>query len=150
MFITAAYAAGETAGQGAISPYWWVPYILILVIMYFLILRPQLNRAKEQKAMLGGIKRGDTVVTAGGIIAKVTKVLSDAELQVELTEGVRVRVVRSTVTDVRTKGEVRAANDDDKGASSSKSSQKRSGGKQAANDKASDDEVSQDNPDTKA
>ncbi|MEJ2118614.1 MAG: preprotein translocase subunit YajC, partial [Alphaproteobacteria bacterium] len=81
-----------------------------------------LNRAKEQKAMLGGIKRGDTVVTAGGIIGKVTKVLSDDELQVELAEGVRVRVVRSTVTDVRTKGEVRAANDDDKGSSSSKSS----------------------------
>lgn len=122
MFITAAYAAGETAGQGTMSPYWWVPYIFILVIMYFLILRPQLNRAKEQKAMLSGVKRGDTVVTAGGIIGKVTKVFSDDELQVELAEGVRVRVVRSTITDVRTKGEVRAANDDDKGSSSSKSS----------------------------
>jgi preprotein translocase subunit YajC len=122
MFITAAYAAGETAGQGAISPYWWVPYILILVIMYFLILRPQLNRAKEQKAMLGGIKRGDTVVTAGGIIGKVTKIINDTELQVELAEGVRVRVVRSTIAEVRTKGEVRAANDDEKSTSSSKSS----------------------------
>jgi preprotein translocase subunit YajC len=122
MFITAAYAAGETAGRGAMSLFDWIPLLLILVIMYFLILRPQLNRAKEQKAMLGGIKRGDTVVTAGGIIGKVTKVTSDDELQVELAEGVRVRVVRSTVADVRTKGEVRAANDDDKGSSSSKSS----------------------------
>ena len=78
--------------------------MLIIGIMYFLMIRPQQKRLKEHQAMVAGIRRGDTVVTSGGIIGKVTKV-DDQELQVEIAEGVRVRVLRATVSEVRGKGE---------------------------------------------
>jgi preprotein translocase subunit YajC len=146
MFITPAYAQSSPL-QGFASNYWWVPYIAVLGIMYFLILRPHQARIKAQRDMISGIKRGDTVVTAGGLIGKVTKVFSDAEVQVELSEGMRVRVVRATIAEVRTRGDVReaeggkqskskdgAANDDDKAAPSGKHSQKRGERPVAAND----------------
>jgi preprotein translocase subunit YajC len=79
-----------------------VPTMLIIGIMYFLMIRPQQKRLKEHRAMIEGIRRGDTVVTSGGIIGKVTKV-DDQELQVEIAEGVKIKVVRSTVSDVRGK-----------------------------------------------
>ncbi len=83
-----------------------VPFILILVIMYFLILRPQQRRVREHQEMLKNIRRGDTVVTSGGIIGKVTKVTEDtADLDVEIAEGVRVKVARAMVAEVRAKGE---------------------------------------------
>lgn len=77
----------------------------ILLIMYFMVLRPQQKKAKEQADMVKNIRRGDTVVTTGGLIAKVTKVVDDAELEVELAPNVRVRVARPMVTEVRAKGE---------------------------------------------
>jgi preprotein translocase subunit YajC len=82
---------------------------MILGIMYFLIIRPQQKRLKEHREMIGSIKRGDTVVTSGGIIGKVSRVIGDGELQVEIADGVRVRVVRGTVSEVRTRGDVRDA-----------------------------------------
>lgn len=84
-----------------------LPFIMILGIMYFLIIRPQQKKLKDHRDMIASIRRGDTVVTAGGIVGKVTKVIGDAELQVELAEGVRVRVVRATISEVRTRGDVR-------------------------------------------
>src|SRR5262245_17296363 len=81
-----------------------VPTMLIIGIMYFLMIRPQQKRLKEHRAMIEGIRRGDTVVTSGGIIGKVTKV-DDQELQVEIAEGVKIKVVRSTVSEVRGKVE---------------------------------------------
>ena len=81
-----------------------VPTVLIIGIMYFLMIRPQQKRLKEHQAMVAGVRRGDTVVTSGGIIGKVTKV-EDQELQVEIAEGVRVRVLRGTLSEVRAKGE---------------------------------------------
>ena len=81
-----------------------VPTMLIIGIMYFLMIRPQQKRLKEHQALVEGIRRGDTVVTSGGMIGKVTKV-DDQELQVEIAEGVRVRVLRATVSEVRGKGE---------------------------------------------
>jgi preprotein translocase subunit YajC len=81
-----------------------VPTMLIIGIMYFLMIRPQQKRLKDHQAMVAAIRRGDTVVTSGGMIGKVTKV-DDQELQVEIAEGVRVRVLRSTVSEVRVKGE---------------------------------------------
>jgi preprotein translocase subunit YajC len=81
-----------------------VPTMLIIGIMYFLMIRPQQKRLKEHQALVEGIRRGDTVVTSGGIIGKVTKV-DEQELQVEIAEGVRVRVLRGTVSEVRGKGE---------------------------------------------
>ena len=81
-----------------------VPTVLIIGIMYFLMIRPQQKRLKEHQAMVSALRRGDTVVTSGGIIGKVTKV-DDQELQVEIAEGVRIKIVRSTVSEVRGKGE---------------------------------------------
>jgi preprotein translocase subunit YajC len=86
-----------------------VPTMLIIGIMYFLMIRPQQKRLKEHQAMIAAIRRGDTVVTSGGIIGKVTKV-EDHELQVEIADGVKIKVVRSTVSEVRGKGEAAAPN----------------------------------------
>jgi preprotein translocase subunit YajC len=82
-----------------------LPFLLIFVIIYFLILRPQQKRVKAHREMVAQIRRGDTVVTAGGLIGKVSKVIDDAEVQIELAEGVRVRVVRPTISEVRARGE---------------------------------------------
>lgn len=77
----------------------------ILIIMYFMVLRPQQKRAKDQAELIKNIRRGDTVVTTGGIIAKVTKATDAAELEVEIAPNVRIRVARAMVTEVRAKGE---------------------------------------------
>jgi len=86
-----------------------LPFILIFVIMYFLILRPQRRQMKTREAMLGNIRRNDTIVTGGGIVGKVTKVIDDHELEVEISKGIKIRTVRSLVADVRVKGEPVAA-----------------------------------------
>jgi preprotein translocase subunit YajC len=83
----------------------FVPLILIFVIMYFLLIRPQQKKLKEHKAMVEALRRGDQVVTQGGLIGKVAKVKDDNEIEVELAEGVKVRVVRSTVAQVISKTE---------------------------------------------
>ena len=93
-----------------------VPTILVIGIMYFLMIRPQQRRLKEHQAMVAAIRRGDTVVTSGGIIGKVTKV-EDQELQVEIADGVRIKVLRSTISEARGKGEAAAANPKSKAAS---------------------------------
>jgi preprotein translocase subunit YajC len=80
-----------------------VPTMLIIGIMYFLMIRPQQKRLKEHRDMVASIRRGDTVVTSGGIIGKVAKV-DENELQVEIADGVKIKVVRSTVSEVRGKG----------------------------------------------
>jgi preprotein translocase subunit YajC len=82
-----------------------LPFILIFVIMYFLILRPQQKRAKAHQEMVRNVRRGDTVITSGGMIGKVTKVIDDEQIEVEVAEDVRIRQVRSMVADVRAKGE---------------------------------------------
>ena len=81
-----------------------IPTMLIIGIMYFLMIRPQQKRLKEHQAMVAAIRRGDTIVTSGGIIGKVAKV-EDQELQVEIAEGVKIKIMRSTVSEVRGKGE---------------------------------------------
>ncbi len=85
-----------------------VPTMLIIGIMYFLMIRPQQKRLKDHQAMVASIRRGDTIVTSGGIIGKVTKV-DDQELQVEIADGVKVKLLRSTISEVRGKGEVAPA-----------------------------------------
>jgi preprotein translocase subunit YajC len=84
-----------------------IPTMLIIGIMYFLMIRPQQKRLKEHRDMIAGIRRGDTVVTGGGILGKVTKV-EDQELQVEIADAVRIKVLRGTVSEVRSKGEAPA------------------------------------------
>ncbi|HEX7532355.1 MAG TPA: preprotein translocase subunit YajC [Methyloceanibacter sp.] len=83
-----------------------IPTMLIIGIMYFLMIRPQQKRLKEHQAMVAGVRRGDTIVTSGGIIGKVAKV-DEQELQVEIAEGVKIKVLRSTISEVR--GKVEAA-----------------------------------------
>ena len=75
----------------------FVPLILIFAIMYFLLIRPQQRKLKDHKKMVESLRRGDMIVTQGGLIGKVTKVKEDNEIEVELSEGVKVRVVQSTV-----------------------------------------------------
>lgn len=83
----------------------FVPLVLIFVIMYFLLIRPQQKKVKQHKAMVEALRRGDQVVTQGGMIGKVSKVKDNDEIEVELAEGVKVRVVRSTVAQVMSKTE---------------------------------------------
>ena len=83
----------------------FVPLILIFAIMYFLLIRPQQKKVKEHKAMVDGLRRGDQVVTAGGLIGKVVKVKDDCELEVELADNVKVRVVQSNIATVVSKTE---------------------------------------------
>ena len=77
----------------------------IILIMYFMVLRPQQKRAKDQADLIKNIRRGDTITTSGGLIGKVTKVVDDGEIEVEIAPNVRVRVARPMVTNVRAKGE---------------------------------------------
>lgn len=85
------------------------PFIALFAIMYFLVLRPQQRRVKEHREMVSNVRRGDVVVTAGGLIGKVTKV-DEAEITVEVADNVRVRVVKSTLAEVRSKSEPVPAN----------------------------------------
>jgi len=82
-----------------------VPFILIFGIMYFLLIRPQQKKVKEHQAMVAALRRGDQVVTQGGIIGKVSKVKDDNEIEIEVAAGVNVRVVRSTIAQVVSKTE---------------------------------------------
>ena len=82
-----------------------VPFVLIFVIMYFLMIRPQQKRQKEHQEMIKNVRRGDQVVMSGGLIGKVSKVSDDNELELELADNVKVRVSRSAIADVRSKGE---------------------------------------------
>ena len=83
----------------------FMPLILIFAIMYLLIIRPQQKKVKEHAAMVDALRRGDQVVTQGGLIGKVSKVKEDNEVEVELAEGVKVRVVKSTIAQVLSKTE---------------------------------------------
>ncbi len=109
MFISPAYAqAAQTAAPNPLMQL--APLILIFVIFYFLLIRPQMTARKKHQEMVSNVRRGDVVVTAGGIVGKITKVLEGDEVMVELADKVTVKVVKSTLSDVRTKPEP-AAND---------------------------------------
>ncbi len=104
MFITPAYAQ-TAAGGGLGGVGQFIPLILIFAIMYFLLIRPQQKKAKEHKAMIEALRRGDQIVTQGGIIGKVTKVKDNNEVEVEISQGVKVRVVQNTISTVLSKTE---------------------------------------------
>src|ERR1700692_2034909 len=109
MLITPAFAQSSLFGLGGgdsagmITSF--MPLILIIVIMYFLVLRPQQQKVKAHQAMVKALRRGDTVITNGGLLAKVTKVVDDDQIEVEIADGVRVRQMRAMVSGVRAKGE---------------------------------------------
>jgi preprotein translocase subunit YajC len=109
MLISPAYAQ-EAAGGGGADPFMtFLPLILIFAVFYFLLIRPQQKKVKEHKAMVGALKRGDRIVTAGGMLGTVAKTVGDNELEVEIAQGTRVRVVRSTVSEVLGKGTLASA-----------------------------------------
>ncbi len=103
MLVTPAYAQAAGGGGSAIASF--IPLILIFAIMYFLLIRPQQKKLKEHQAMVEALRRGDQVVTQGGIIGKVTKVKDGGEVELEIANGVRVRVVKSTIAQVLSKTE---------------------------------------------
>ena len=103
MFISSAYAQGAGGGGSGLEA--MLPLVLIFVVFYFLLIRPQQKKMKEHKAMLGNIRRGDRVITGGGITGKVTKVDNEHEITVEIAKDVRVNVQRSLISGVQTKGE---------------------------------------------
>ena len=102
MFVTPAYAQDAGAAAAFTS---FVPLILIFAIMYFLLIRPQQKKLKEHKAMVEALRRGDQVLTQGGIVGKVTHVNEDNTILVEIADGVKVRAMRQYVAEVRVKGE---------------------------------------------
>ena len=111
MFVSEAFAqAAAPAAGGSDLLISVLPFVAVFAIMYFLIIRPQRTTMKKRAEMLKNIRRGDTVVTAGGIVGKVTKVLDSGELEVQISEQTRVRIVQGTVSEVRVKGDPAAAN----------------------------------------
>ena len=127
MLISPAYAqaAGGGAGGGGLEAF--LPLILIFVIFYFLLIRPQQKKMKEHKSMLEAVRRGDKVVTGGGIIGTVTKVSEGDEVVVEIAEGIKVKVRKSTLSAVESKSEPQAGD-------------KKADAKDAANDSADEGE----------
>jgi preprotein translocase subunit YajC len=114
MFTIDAYAqAASGAAEGATgSMLQFLPLVLIFVVFYFLLIRPQQRKMKEHKALVSAIKRGDRVVTTGGLIGQVSKVVDDNEVQLEIAEGVRVRVLRGSINEVLNRTEpVKAVQD---------------------------------------
>jgi preprotein translocase subunit YajC len=113
MFATPAFAqtAGAAADGGPMAMILQIaPFLLIFVLFYFLMIRPQQRRMKEHQAMVAAVKRGDTVVLSNGMVGKVTRV-EEAEAMVEIASGVNTRVVKSMISEVRTRGEPAIAND---------------------------------------
>jgi len=101
MFISEAYAQAASSpfssGAGFVQI---LPFVAIAAVFYFMLFRPQQRKMKEHKTMLAAVKRGDRVITSGGIIGVVTKVVDDNELQLEIAEGVRVRILKGSINDV--------------------------------------------------
>jgi len=121
MIITPAYAqAAGGAGDGFAT---LLPLVLIFVVFYFLLIRPQQKRAKNHRAMLGAIRRGDKVVTGGGIMGTVTKVVNEDEVAVEIAEGIKIRVQRGLIASVQPK-----ISPDGKDATSARTDQKEGSG----------------------
>ncbi len=104
MLVTPAYAQ-SAAGGGDVITSLVMPMLLIFGIMYFLLIRPQQKKLKEHQSMIEALRRGDQVITQGGIVGKVTKVRDDAEIEIEIAQGVNVRVVKHTIASVRSKTE---------------------------------------------
>jgi preprotein translocase subunit YajC len=105
MFISPAYAqaAGGMPGGDLISMI--LPLVMIMGVFWFLLIRPQQKRLKDHQELVKNVRRGDTVVTGGGIVGKVHKVVDDNEIILEIAENVRIRVVKSSISEVRTRGE---------------------------------------------
>jgi preprotein translocase subunit YajC len=104
-WISPAYAQGASGAAGMETIVQLLPIVVMFVIFYLLLFRPQQQRAKQHRDMVSNLRRGDTVISSGGIIGKVTKVVDDKEIEVEIAPNTRVRLVRAMVAEVRAKGE---------------------------------------------
>ena len=110
MFVTPAFAQDGAAAPSAVAAFGGImPFILIFIIFYFLLIRPQQQKLKQHRAMVEALRRGDQVITSGGIVGKVVKVQDDGMVEVEIAEGVKVKVVRHTITQVLNKTEPAAS-----------------------------------------
>ena len=110
MFVTPAFAQDAAAAPGGAAVFaQFLPIILIFVIFYFLLIRPQQKKMKEHRAMVYALRRGDQVVTSGGIVGKVSKVQEDNMVEVEIADGVKVKVIKHTITQVLNKTEPAAS-----------------------------------------
>jgi preprotein translocase subunit YajC len=109
MFVTPAFAqtAGQAGAGSAVASF--LPLILIFGIMYFLLIRPQQKKMKDLKAMVEALRKGDQVLTQGGIIGKIHRVGDDGVLEVEIADGVRVKIAKHTIVQVMNKTEPAAA-----------------------------------------
>ena len=132
MFVSPAYAqAAAGGGGGGIEAF--LPLILIFVVFYFLLIRPQQKKMKEHKAMLGAVRRGDKIVTGGGIIGTITKVIDENEVTVEIADGIKVRVQRAMISSVLTK--TQPVNDDKDTKGDDEQSEDKKSGKKNKNNK---------------
>jgi preprotein translocase subunit YajC len=115
MFVSPAFAQAAAApAPGALGILeQFLPLVLIFVVFYFLLIRPQQKRAKQHREMLAQLRRGDKIVTSGGIIGTINRVVSETEVVVEIAEGVRVRVLRAMITEVVSKTEPAAGEKSD-------------------------------------
>ena len=104
MLISTAWAQGGGGGGGGLLEA-MIPLVLIFAVFYFLLIRPQQKKAKQHREMLGAVRRGDKVITGGGIFGTVTKVVNDVEVVVQIADAVKVRVARGTIAEVLTKPE---------------------------------------------
>ncbi len=126
MWISTAFAqegAAPAAGDPLGGLGMFLPLILIFVVFYFLLIRPQQKKMKAHRAMVAAVRRGDKVLTQGGVFGTVTKVISDTETMVEIAEGVRIRVLKSSISDVLNRTDASAAE-----AASSSGGEQKSGG----------------------
>jgi preprotein translocase subunit YajC len=108
--ITPAFAQAAGAPVSTDLFVQMMPFVLIFIIMYFLLIRPQQKRVKTHQEMIKNVRKGDTVVLNSGMIAKVTKIVDDNEAEVEIADGVKVKVIKSMIADVRNKTEPAPAN----------------------------------------
>jgi preprotein translocase subunit YajC len=109
MWVTPAFAQDAAAPAattgGSAMLFQLLPFVLIFVVMYFLIIRPQRNKMRQHQDMIRAVRRGDTIVTSGGLIGKIARVVDDNEIELEVGDKMRVRLARNAIAEVRAKGE---------------------------------------------
>ena len=111
MFTIPALAQTASPGGAADIISTMVPLVLIMAVFWFLLIRPQQKRAKEHAELVSNVRRGDNIVTSGGMIGKISKVIDDNEVMVELAEGVKIKMIKSAISEVRVKGQPVKADD---------------------------------------
>ena len=105
MFFSQAFAQGAGGAPGGDLISMLLPLVLIMAVFWFLLIRPQQKRVKEHQELIKNVRRGDVVVTSGGLIGKVNRVVDDNEVLLEVAENVRMRILKNAISEVRTKGE---------------------------------------------